>query len=116
MKLILITIISLLLISKIKNEYSSDELLLKCINAGSENGGSKDNCNKNYLDDNLKCCYVEYSLKNTIDIKTCAPIYDSLSSIKGYAKMLKEAKKVKVICKSQFLKFSLSLLFIILLF
>ena len=115
MKLILITIISLLLISNIKNEYQADELITKCLTAGNNTSGKND-CNKNKLDDDLKCCYVTYKLKNVMTIRTCVPIYDSLSSIKGYEKMLKEARNVKIVCKSQFLKFSLSLFFIILLF
>ena len=121
MKLILITIISILLVSKIKNQTSTkdsvDEFTAKCINnTGNQNNLSKEKCTSITLTDDLKCCYVEYSLKDLLDVKTCVPIYDSLSSIKGYKKMLKEAKKTKIICKSQFLKLSLSFVFIILLF
>ena len=120
MKLILITIISILLVSKIKNQTSTkdsvDEFTAKCINTGIQNNPSKEKCTGINLTDDLKCCYVEYSLKDLLDVKTCVPIYDSLSSIKGYKKMLKEAKKTKIICKSQFLKLSLSFVFIILLF
>ena len=120
MKLILITIISILLVSKIKNQTSTkdsvDEFTAKCINTGIQNNPSKETCTGINLTDDLKCCYVEYSLKDLLDVKTCVPIYDSLSSIKGYKKMLKEAKKTKIICKSQFLKLSLSFVFIILLF
>ena len=116
MKLILITIISLLLISNIKNEYQADELITACIDAGNKSPSGKSDCNQHKLDDDLKCCFVKYNLKEVMTINTCVPIYDSLSSIRGYEKMLKEAKNVKIVCKSQFLKFSLSLFSIILLF
>ena len=49
---------------------------------------------------------IQYELENLIGIKSCVPIYDSLSSIKGYAKMLKDAKKVSVKCGSQYLMMS----------
>ena len=108
MKKQIITTLILILISLSKSQDDTTDIFVKqCIEAGNKEGNiEKTQCTSISMDYDLKCCYVQYELENLIGIKSCVPIYDSLSSIKGYAKMLKDAKKVSVKCGSQYLMMS----------
>ena len=113
--IILLTMTCLFFFSK---EDSVDEFTKKCIDAGKDGTDDleKGACQEIDLDYDLKCCFVQYTLNGIYDTKFCAPIYDSLSSIKGYAKMFRDAKKVKVLCHSNFLTFNFLISFFVLLF
>ena len=108
MKKQIITTLIIILISLSKSQNNNiDRFINECIEAGNTGGNiNKTQCTSISMDYDLKCCYVQYELENLIGIKSCVPIYDSLSSIKGYAKMLKDAKKVSVKCGSQYLMMS----------
>ena len=106
-KQIITTLILILILISLSKSQDTDIFVTQCINAGNQGGNiNKTQCTSISMDYDLKCCYVQYELENLIGIKSCVPIYDSLSTIKGYAKMLKDAKKVSVKCGSQYLMMS----------
>ena len=94
-------------------------LLLSCVNSkcqGKEEASSVKDCKGKTLEEGYKyCCYVDAG----DDDKVCVPLtQDNYDNIKDYIKKIEEGENVKIKnldCKSNYLKFCLISLLVILL-
>jgi len=65
---------------------------------------NKNDCQSITLQD-IKCCYVSFELADQ-EFKFCTPLSYSMDDIKSYKKKLYEAKKIKILCKGNLIKYS----------
>ena len=84
------------------NEGNDDTFIKDCVKSGSK--GKKNN--------DVKCCEVNFKI-NGKGFKYCTPIYDKLSSIKEYKKMLRDAEDVTIDCSEFFLSFYKIIIFLL---
>ena len=84
------------------NEGNDDTFIKDCVSSGSK--GKKNN--------DVKCCEVNFKI-NGKGFKYCTPIYDKLSSIKEYKKMLRDAEDVTIDCSEFFLSFYKIMIFLL---
>ena len=84
------------------NEGNDDTFIKDCVSNGSK--GKKIN--------DVKCCEVNFKI-NGKGFTLFTPIYDKLSSIKEYKKMLRDAKDVTIDCSEFFLSFYKIMIFLL---
>ena len=83
------------------NEGNDDTFIKDCVKSGSK--GKKND---------VKCCDVSFKI-NGKEFTYSTPIYDKLSSIKEYKKMLHDAKDVTIDCSEFFLSFYKIMIFLL---
>ena len=71
-----------------------------------------ENKKKGDLRENIKCCEVNFKI-NGKGFTLFTPIYDKLSSIKEYKKMLRDAEDVTIDCSEFFLSFYKIMIFLL---
>ena len=83
-------------------------------NSDSDEYNEIDECIKdgNINKEKVKCCKVSFKI-NDIPFGYNTPIYDKLSSIKEYKKMLHDAKDVTIDCSEFFLSFYKIMIFLL---
>ncbi len=90
-------------------------------NSGNEESNNNDgdkindcieNEKKGDLIENIKCCEVNFKI-NGKGFRLFTPIYDKLSSIKEYKKMLRDAEDVTIDCSEFFLSFYKIMIFLL---
>ena len=99
------------------NNNSNEDNNNNSNNENSNNSGNKSNNNdgdkindcienekKGDLIENIKCCEVSFKI-NGKGFRYFTPIYDKLSSIKEYKKMLHDADDVTIKCSENYLSF-----------
>ena len=94
---------------------SCDEIMQseECLKV--ESPTEKSQCQSIQYDSKLTCCYVTYSIESESFAK-CVPIYYIKDSIAQYKSMMHKAKKVHILCSSNYIKLNILFLLLFLIF